>query len=127
MARYDKYEPMAGGFRAHLAADFPIGDVNKLIGVGMNANGEIVKGGGNSGVIGVLVLTKARKAGEVVDTMTDGEVVEFGGVAGTKYFSDAAGAITATDAPGSVLVGHTVEGNRLIVRVIAVPTAAVTP
>lgn len=127
MARYDKYEPYAGGFRAPLNADWLVADIGKPYGVGLNAQGNVVKGAGQTGVIGVLILTMARKAGEIVDVMTDGEITEWAptagvpgtdeGVAGTRYFSDAAGAITATSAAGSVSVGHTVEGTRLITRV----------
>lgn len=126
MARYDKYDPKVGGFRATLAADYASADVEKVFGVGLDANGRVVKGAGATGVVGVLVLTKARKAGEVVDVMTSGEIVEFGptagdpgvdfGDAGTVYFSAANGAISDSGAEGSLRVGHTVEGQRLIVR-----------
>lgn len=128
MARYDKYNPKSGGFRAPLAADFPSGDLEKVIGVGLNSSGQVVRGAGNSGVTGVLVLTKAWKAGTIVDVMTHGEIVEFGptagtpgtdfGVAGTSYFAASAdGVINSTSAAGKTKVGHTVEGRRLIVRV----------
>lgn len=120
MARYDKYDPISGGFRAPLAADWLAADLNKAIGVGLDANGGIVKGAGNSGLAGVMVLTKKRFAGDIVDTMTDGEIVEFGGVPGTSYFAAGAdGAVTnaAAVAPAvSSNVGHTVEADRLIVR-----------
>lgn len=118
MARYDKYEPYAGGFRALLNADWLEADLNKAVGVGLNTSGLVVKGAGNTGVRGVLVLTKIRKAGAVVDVMTDGEITEFGGTAGTNYFAAAAdGVINATSAAGKTFVGQTVEGGRLIVRV----------
>lgn len=128
MARYDKYDPKVGGFRAPLAADYSSSDVNKIFGVGLNSSGQVVKGAGQTGVIGVLVLTMARKAGEIVDVMTSGEVVEFGpsdtsdvpgedfGVAGTVYYSATNGKVTSSGATGSLRVGHTVEGKRLIVR-----------
>ena len=127
MGRYDKYGPKTGGFRAALAADFNPANLEKVIGVGLDSSGHVVAGAGQTGIIGVLVLTSARKAGEVVDVMTSGEIVEFGpsdsgkvpgtdfGVAGTAYFSDANGVITATNT--GVRVGHTVEGKRLVVRV----------
>lgn len=126
MARYDKYEPKGGGFRAPLAASWAPGDVGVPFGVGMDAQGRIVKGAGNTGIKGVLVLTKVRAAGDIVDTMTDGEVVEFAGVAGTNYFADGAtgalvaGTGTATGTgpatAGSKYVGATVEATRLVVR-----------
>lgn len=128
MSRYDKYDPKVGGYRATLAADFPENLVDHVVGVGHDANGRLVVGAGESGIKGVLVLTKARKAGEVVDVMTYGEIVEFGpsdgaseagvdfGTAATDYFSDAAGVVTDTSAAGSFYVGHTERGSRLIVR-----------
>lgn len=126
MARYDKYEPMAGGFRAPLAADWLDADLSKVVGVGLDANGRVVKGGGNGSVLGVLVLTKKRLAGDVVDVMTSGEIVEMnvnhaGIVAGTIYYAaEADGALSAA-APAAgvsaVKVGHTVEATRLVVRV----------
>ena len=48
-----------GGFRAPLAANFPSADLEKIFGVGLNASGQVVKGAGASGIVGVLVLTKA--------------------------------------------------------------------
>jgi len=124
MARYDKYEPLSGGHRAPLAADWLEADLNKVIGVGLNGSGQVVKGAGNTGVIGALVLTKIVKAGKVVDVMQDGEIVEMninhaGIVAGTNYYFDAAGALTAV-VPASgvngVRAGYTCEATRLIVR-----------
>ena len=119
MARYDKYDPRDGGFRAPLAADWLQADLNKVFAVGLDAQGRVVKGSGNSGIKGVLVLTKIVHANKVVDVMTDGEIVEMdvnhaGIVAGTSYFGSAAGALntTATDMP----IGFTVEATRLVVR-----------
>lgn len=131
MSRYDKYDPKNGGYRAPLAADFDPTDRERALGVGHDADGRVVVGAGESGVTGVLVLTKARKAGEIVDVMTSGEIIEFGpttgepgvdfGEAGTVYYAAANGDIAAGDpaAPpaGGVRVGHTVRGQRLIVRV----------
>lgn len=123
MARYDKYDPKVGGFRAPLAADWEAADINLLVGVGLNAEGEVVKGqGADSSLAGVIVLTKARKAGEVVDVMTGGECVEFGihtdeptSTPGTRYWAAlATGLITTTNT--GVYVGRTVEKDRIIVR-----------
>lgn len=124
MSRYDKYDPKVGGFRAALAADWLAADINKLLGVGLNANGEVVVGAGTSGLVGVIVLTKARKAGEVVDVMTSGECVEFGltsgepvATAGTVYYATATtGVVSAGAGAGKVRIGHTVEKDRLVVR-----------
>lgn len=122
MSRYDKYDPKVGGFRAPLAADWLVEDIGRLFGVGLNASGQVVKGAGASGLVGVIVLTKARKAGEVVDIMTSGECVEFGvpttepdGTAGTVYYAAAGdGAVTTTNT--GARVGHTVEADRIVVR-----------
>ena len=122
MANYDKYDPKAGGFRAPLNADWSTNDLKKVIGVGLNANGNVVKGAGNSGIVGVLVLTEALKAGDIVDVMTAGEIVDFSGtggpgVAGTVYYAATAdGVVNATSATGKSRVGHTVKADRLVVR-----------
>jgi hypothetical protein len=124
VARYDKYDPKVGGFRAPLAADYSSSDLEKIFGVGLNSSGQVVKGAGTSGIVGVLVLTKAWQAGMIVDVMTAGEIVEFGptagtpgtdfGAAGTKYFiTNSTGAVAST---GDTYAGCTVEGTRLIVR-----------
>ena len=135
MGRYDKYDPKVGGFRAPLAADFLAANLEKVLGVGLDSSGRVVLGAGNTGVLGLLVLTKARKAGEIVDVMTSGEIVEFGpsdaesvpgtdfGTAGTVYYSDDEGLVTDTNADGSLRVGHTVEGQRLVVRCEQTTTA----
>lgn len=120
MARYDKYEPMSGGFRAALAADWLVADLEKVVGVGLDANGRVVKGGGQTGIVGVLVLTQAKKAGAVVDVMQDGEIVEMnenhaGIVAGTRYYLDAAAGALGTDNTDTKC-GWTVEATRLVVR-----------
>lgn len=122
MSRYDKYDSKDGGFRAPLAADFAAADLEKALGVGLDVNGRVVLGGGNTGVVGVLVLTKALKAGDIVDVMTDGEIVEVPGLAaGTVYYAAAAGGAISAAGPAvganAARVGHTVEATRLVVRV----------
>lgn len=114
MARYDKYEPKAGGFRAPLAANFASGNLSVPKGVGLDATGKVVIGAGQTGVVGILILTKVRNAGDIVDVMTDGEIVEFSGVAGTVYYSAADGTISTTNT--GTRLGHTVEATRLVVR-----------
>lgn len=126
MARIDKYDPKSGGFRAALAADRAatpgaIGDADGPIGVGLDANGRVVAGAGNTGVVGVLVLTQNKVAGDIVDIMTDGELVEAGGTAGTTYYADGGTGALGTAAPAAgangTRVGRTVEAGRLVVRV----------
>lgn len=121
MARIDKYDPKVGGFRARLAGSWAGSETP--IGVGEDANGHIVAGAGQSGIVGILCKADPASALDVVDVMTDGELVEWlvlgtPGVAGTIYCADTTtGAITAT-APSAtkVKVGWTVETDRLIVR-----------
>lgn len=119
MARYDKYGPKTGGFRAALNADQAKTSGGLPLGVGLNGTGKVVVGAGTTGVIGVLCTTKDLKAGDIVDVMTAGEVVECAGLtAGTTYTANTttgvltSGAASATQTP----VGFTVEATRLIIR-----------
>lgn len=118
MSRYDKYEPKGGGFRAPLAANtVSPGDVAQVRAVSLNASGQVVIGtAGQSGFCGVIVQDKAMNAGDIVDVMTDGEVVDMASLAaGTKYYAAANGTLNTTTT--NPLVGWTVEATRLIVRV----------
>jgi hypothetical protein len=121
-ARYDKYDPISGGFRAPLNADWLDADVGIPFGVGLNASGKVVKGAGQTGVRAVLVVDKVgRKANEIVDCMTHGEIVDVTNpvlVAGQKYGGvSASGVISAAGGGAGTEVGYTVEATRLIVRV----------
>jgi hypothetical protein len=143
IAKYDKYDPIAGGFRAPLAADLTF-DGNGAFGpkaVSLDANGRVVVGtAAQSGGVGMLVknvpstprlgnisgqvnaaVPVGGKARDIVDIMTSGEIILSGAglVAGTTYYAAADGSLTATP-PGAGVngyrVGHTVEATRLIVR-----------
>lgn len=120
MARYDKYDPIGGGFRAALAAIWAAAD-DVPIGVGLDATGKVVPGAGQTGVIGVCILVGFHKAaGDIVDIMKFGEIVELTGtpaVAGTVATAlTTTGVIGVTPADAThVRVGHTVEASRLIV------------
>lgn len=114
-ARYDKYDPKSGGFRAKLDAALDGNDVGVPLGVGLSANGRVVVGDGNTGIRGVLVVDHPTEAGEPVDVMTSGEIVNVANLtAGTAYSADADGAL-GTDAADTP-VGFTAEATRLIVR-----------
>lgn len=132
MARYDKYDPKVGGFRAFLAVDWLLADINKVVPVGLDVNGHVVKGAGQTGIKGVLILTRViLAADEPVDVMTAGEIVEFPTAAapapaGSNIYAEGAGDfevdIAANVAAASTYIGHTVEskvgkGARLVVRV----------
>lgn len=122
MARYDKYDPISGGFRAPLNADWDdTNDIGKPFGVGINSSGRVVKGAGQSGVRGLLIVdAKGKKAGDIVDVMTNGEVVYSTGdvatalAAGTRYVANTGTGVLAT-ATGTE-IGYTVEATRLVVR-----------
>jgi hypothetical protein len=114
MARIDKYDPVDGGFRAPLAGAWA--GQAAPIGVGLDVNGRVVPGAGQTGIVGVLCKPDAAAAGSVVDIARDAELVEFNGVPGTVYYAaDADGAISTTDT--GTVVGFTVEASRLIVGV----------
>jgi hypothetical protein len=129
VARYDKYDSKVSGTRVFLAADWSSSDLETVIGVGLNSSGQLVKGAGASGVIGVLVLTRVIKAGrEPVDIMKRGEIVAFSlkgkpnvtntVAAGTKYYAnDTTGVVSTTSGAGTTYIGHTVEADRLVVGV----------
>lgn len=127
MARIDKTDSAIGVFRAPLAADYAGSETP--VAVGLDVNGRVVLGAGNTGIVGLLVRPPINpqaplmpyKAGTQVDVLTTGELVEFGGVAGTKYTAStvdgtvSSAAASATQIP----VGHTVEATRLVVRIAA--------
>lgn len=123
MARYDKYDPNVGGFRGPLAADLTAtektGNGNPLA-AGLDVNGRVVVGAtaaaSTSGTVGLICTTRDMKAGDIVDVMTAGEVVEMTGtVAGTRYALLANGTVGAGGA-GLLNIGWTVEATRLVVR-----------
>jgi hypothetical protein len=135
VARYDKFDSKLSGPRGFLGADWSSSNLNKVMGVGLNASGQYVVGAGNTGIIGILILTRVIKAGrEPVDPMKRGEVVDFDNVgkpsvpyatatAGTRYCVDnttgVVEALAGATAPaaGKTYIGHTVEKGRLIVNV----------
>jgi len=120
--RYDKYDPISGGTRGVLAADLAKnGGVNQNgIGVGVNSSGLIVPGAGNTGVIGVLVVTRDMKAGDTVDVMSHGDCVEATSAltAGTVITADTTtGALGVTAASATKTpIGYMMEAGRLVVR-----------
>lgn len=135
MSRYDKYNPVSGGFRAPLAANFAYtsskpdyshADLGKMRGVSLDASGNVVIGGAITAQLGVLILTEPKPAGAIVDVMTDGEIVEFtlangsAAAAGTVYYANGTAGDYTSGAPAAgangLRIGHTVEATRLIVR-----------
>jgi hypothetical protein len=118
MARYDKYVPDLSGTRAALNADWLDADLGKVVPVSLNTTGKVIKGtAGQSGFIGILCLTKKRYAGDIVDVMQYGDVVEVTGtVPGQNYYAVADGSGIAVTVVLGAYVGFTVEADRLVVR-----------
>lgn len=122
-ARYDKYNPVSGGFRAASAIAWVEADLAKIFAVGLDSSGNVVKGAGNTGVIGVVVLAKAKAIGDIIDVMTDGEITgaalsdgTTGLAAGTAYYGIPGTGLLSSTATSNVKIGHTVEATRLVVR-----------
>lgn len=120
--RWDKTEPHGGSFRGRLAANWLAADVGVIVGVGFDANGRVVKGAGNTGVVGVVCLSKVRNAGEAIDVVKRGEavggaqvIVGTAALAGTSYSISATGVVTAEAAGTRGTLGLTAEKDRLIV------------
>lgn len=121
MARYDKYDSQVSGFRAPLAANLTLtAQGYGPIGVGLDANGRVVAGAGNTGLLGLLVknmpaaatvgsatiagiTVPGAMAGDIVDVMNFGEIVDITGfVAGTTYWADVTtGVLGAAQAGGA--------------------------
>lgn len=138
MARYDKYDPISGGFRAPLQAAITAtsgtgstSQIGKVLSVSLNANGRVVvgtplaAGAGAGGLVGVIVADKEKAAGDIIDVMTSGEITDFANsdgtaaTAGTSYTSNADGSYGTTAAgAANGRIGHTVEATRLVVRVV---------
>jgi len=131
MSRYDKYGPKTGGFRAATSIAWTSADFGKIFGVGLNASGQIVKGAGNSGILGVCIVTEAKAIGAILDVMTGGEIVEAtlsdgttAIAAGTAVYSVPADGTLTVTATANKKIGFTVEATRLVVRVAGSGLAA---
>lgn len=133
-ARYDQVEPHVGIVRVPLAADltFTNGEFGPK-GVSINGSGRLVLGtGGTTGLIGVLVKNTqvipagftgspitlnnwmGGKAGDIVDVMVQGEILDTAFAAGLKLYSATNGDLSATVNAGNG-VGFTVEAGRFFV------------
>ncbi len=133
MSRIDKVIAGHGNFRAPLLAAYGFtanlpdkdhADIGKVVAVSLDANGRVVRGtAGAAGFKGVICLGEPKGAGEIVDVMQIGEIVEFttaagaAAASGTNYTSNADGTY-GTTVPGAAnfKIGFTVEATRLVVR-----------
>lgn len=141
MSAYDKI-PEGGVFRAVLAADWLDADRNKVILMELNASGLAVKSTGTAGtngnVVGVAVVRgiqqpafpgvaatyRSPKAGERIDIMKRGEIVEVGtdvaaAAAGkpVTYLTTSGALGTTAAGAANIVIGHFVEATRLVVNV----------
>lgn len=136
MARYDKYDPISGGFRAPLAAAITDGaEIGVPLAMGLDGQGRAVLGAGTTGVTGVYVADQAKAVGDIADIMTAGEIVDLDEAAfnpGTTYFGQIDGAVNGT--AGGARVGFTVGDasvttgevrSRLVVRAVPVDATGV--
>jgi hypothetical protein len=128
MSRFDKYDPVSGGFRAPLLAAITATDIGKIQAVSINTSGQVVIGGAaETAVMGLIVAQKAFAAGDMIDVMTHGEIVEATMTAGTAFTAGAivyahlAGTVDATSTSGKV-VGKMIELDRMVVRCPAATT-----
>jgi hypothetical protein len=135
MSRYDKYDPVSGGFRAPsnfawTATSGPasVTDLGRIIVVALNGSGRVIKATTAVSAVGVVIANGPVAVGDILDVMTSGEIVELAAVdlqsgspaAGTKYYFDATASRLATTAPVAAAIGFyvgtTVEATRLVVR-----------
>jgi len=139
MARYDQVEPHVGILRAILAADLTPEDDGTYgpTAVSLDTNGRVVEGtAGQSGFVGVLVKNlptlpaglastgayvnnwMGLKAGQAVDVMQLGEILDVDGLdAGTQYYAAPDGSLTDDpDGGANPKVGFTVEATRLVIQ-----------
>jgi hypothetical protein len=120
--RYDKYDGMVGGFRAPLNAAMSAtgDDVGKLQAVSINTSGRVVIGGAaETAIIGLICPVKVMAAGDIIDVMTHGEIVDCVKTGGTAWATGdivyahgttgGVGVVDAASANGKV-VGKVVEG-----------------
>lgn len=136
-ARYDQVEPHVGIVRAPLAANLTLSGAGEFgpIAVSLDAQGRVVVGtAGQSGFIGVLIKNvpmvpaglassaqvvnnwMGARAGDIVDVMTQGQIVDVTGLAaGSIIYAIPASGVLTTTATGNVRVGFTVEAGRLVV------------
>jgi hypothetical protein len=133
VGRFDQVEPHVSAFRARLLANWLEADVGVVRAVSLNGSGLVVKGNpaGSSGLKGVVALGKIRNAGHPVDVMQLGEILDITAaevtgtrVAGANVYAVRATGLLTMSASGNVYVGHLVEVDRLIVRMLPQDTTA---
>jgi hypothetical protein len=118
MARIDKTDSAIAVTRAPIAEAFAEADWDTIVPVGINALGRVVKGAGQSGIVGVVIPGRTvYRPGQIADIFGNGsEAVECAGLAaGTTYYSDADGDVSTTNT--GTRLGFTVEADRLVITI----------
>lgn len=134
ISRFDKYDPISGGFRAKLKVALTVTtalEKERVFGVSIEAaTGLLVLGGAATAIRGLIQVRESKAAGDVVDVMTSGEIVDqfflndgvTATVLGTAYYVDnVTGALTATTTSNKqvgVRVADSPDKGRMIVRVV---------
>lgn len=123
MSRFDKYDPVSGGFRAPLAAAILAADVGKIQAVSINGSGKVAIGGAaETAIIGVIVPVRAMAANEPIDVMTHGEIVEALTTAGAAFVAGAIVSVATGASTGLVasaagkVIGRVIEATRVVIR-----------
>lgn len=123
MARYDKYDSLISGSRAKLASNWDQdSDMGVAFGVSLDGDGRVVKGSaGDTGIVGIVIVTTKMAAGEVVDIMDIGQIVEAESngnpfPAGTIAYAENDGGLLTEDGNDATLVGYSVEEGRIRVN-----------
>lgn len=124
--RFDKYDPVDGGFRAQLNAALTSANVGKIYAVSINSSGRAVIGGtATTDLRGIICPTEPMAAGAAIDCMTDGDISDSvtttGGVAlgnNDVLYAHTDGTIDAVATAGKA-VGFVVNGpgpKRIVIR-----------
>jgi len=123
VSRFDKYDPYSGGFRAKLEAAITAPEVGVVQAISINASGKVVVGGATLNLIrGIICPVQTMAAGDVIDVMTGGEIVDCLTTAGPAF---SAGAVVYAHTAGTLdgvataglAVGQMIEATRMVVRI----------
>jgi hypothetical protein len=137
LSRFDKYDPVSGGFRGRLNAAIAAADVGKIFAVAVNGSNRVIRTAiaATADISGVICAVRPMAAGEMIDVMTAGEIEDATETAGTA-FTDGAKVYGHTDgtvddtATTSKYIGQIVAtgtgGRRLVVRVPLGPASGLT-
>jgi hypothetical protein len=123
VSRFDKYDPVSGGFRAPLNAAIAAADVGKIQAVSINGSGKVVMGGAaETAIIGVVVAVRPMAANDPIDVMTSGEIVEATTTAGAAFVAGAVVSVATGASTGAVasaagkIIGRVIEATRVVIR-----------